>query len=209
MAVEKNEIQVFFEKLASATPTPGGGSSAALCGATAAALVSMVANLTVGRERYKESWSVMEEVAKEGERLRFKLVELANCDIKGYGDYICCIQMCKDTEEEKKLRADAMQEALIYTTEVPLRTMESCVEVVKLSLKAAQHGNPNAISDAAAAAVLAEAVVRAAACSVHANLPGIKEESFVLCAEKRMNEALEEAKKELDKTEAVVAESLN
>ena len=209
MAVEKSEIQVFFEKLASATPTPGGGSSAALCGATAAALVSMVANLTVGREKYKENWEIMEEVAKKSEELRFKFVELANCDIKGYGNYMDCLGMCKETEEEKKLRRDAMQEALVYITEIPMNTIETCVEVAKLSFKAAKFGNPNAISDAACGAILAEAVARAATHSVRANLPGIKDKEFVLCTEKKMNEALDEVKRELIKTETLISEFLS
>ena len=87
MPIEKNEVQSFLDKLASATPTPGGGSSAALCGATAAALVSMVANLTIDKEKHKENWIIMKEVLGRSEFLRLKFLDLANQDIKAYSDF--------------------------------------------------------------------------------------------------------------------------
>lgn len=206
MPFEKKEVQLFLNELASATPTPGGGSSAALCGAIAAALVSMVANLTIGKEKHKENWLIMKEVVARSEFLRFKFMDLANKDINAYDTYMTALRMPKKTEEEKKVRELALEEARVCTTEVPLDTIETCTEVVRLTFKATKYGNPNALSDAASAAVLAEAVARAAACSVRANLPGIKNKFFAAHCKTRMLVALEEVKRELNETETLINE---
>ena len=206
MPIEKNEVQSFLDKLASATPTPGGGSSAALCGATAAALVSMVANLTIDKEKHKENWIIMKEVLGRSEFLRLKFLDLANQDIKAYSDFMTALRMPKGTENQKQERAEAMEKACRCTTEVPLETLETCREVVSLSFKAAKYGNPNAISDAASAAILAEAVARAAACSVRANLPVITNKIFAAQCKTRMLVALEEVKRELNETEIIINE---
>lgn len=190
MAFEDMRMQAFLDEVASNSPAPGGGSVAALCGSLAAALVSMVSNLTVGKEKYKENWAVMEELLSKGEALRTKFVVLMNKDTESFNAFMTALKMPRDTDEQKAKRKKAMQEASMLATEIPLTTLEACAEAAGLALRAAKHGNPKAASDAGSAALLAEAAGKAASYNVRINLPGITDETFVAVCRKRMSDAL-------------------
>ncbi|MDD4160229.1 MAG: cyclodeaminase/cyclohydrolase family protein [Synergistaceae bacterium] len=204
MKFEKMEIRAFLDELASDSPAPGGGSVAALCASLSAALVSMVANLTIGKEKYKENWSVMEEVAEKSESLRFKFVDLMNEDTESFNTFMAALKMPKATEEEKCLRKKAMGEASKLATEIPLLTLEACVEVAELAYSAAKNGNANTISDAGSAALIAEAAGRAAAYNVKINLPGVTDATFAGDFRMRMTEALHQLKINADKTSEIL-----
>jgi glutamate formiminotransferase/formiminotetrahydrofolate cyclodeaminase len=190
MAFFEERINEFLAELASDAPAPGGGSVAALGGALSAALVSMVANLTVGKEKYKDNWAAMETVRDRAERLRSEFAALADDDTESFNAFMAAMKMPRDTDEKKASRKRAMEEASKGATEVPLRTLESCARLAELAAEAAKLGNPNAASDAGSAALLAEAAGGAAAYNVRINLPGISDEAFAAQARDRMSEAL-------------------
>jgi len=192
MSFEKMEIQSFLDELASDSPAPGGGSVAALCGSLAAALVSMVCSLTIGKEKYRENWAVMEGIKVKSEALRAKFVTLMNEDTESFNIFMAAMKMPKTTDEEKAARRKAMGEASKTATEIPLRTLEACAELSAIAVTAAERGNPNTASDAGSAALLAEAAGSAAAYNVRINLPGISDEVFADACRARMSEALDE-----------------
>ncbi|MEA4872297.1 MAG: cyclodeaminase/cyclohydrolase family protein [Synergistaceae bacterium] len=208
MKFERMEIRAFLDELASDSPAPGGGSVAALCASLGSALVSMVANLTIGKEKYKESWQLMEDVVGKSESLRFKFVELMNRDTESFNTFMAAMKMPKAKEEEKCIRKKAMGEASKLATEVPLLTLEACVEMAELAYLAAKNGNTNTISDAGSAALIAEAAGKAAAYNVKINLPGITDETFAADFKARMTEALLQLSISADKTTDILDKEL-
>ena len=192
MNFEKMEIQAFLDELASNSPAPGGGSVAALCGSLGSGLVSMVSSLTIGKEKYRDNWAVMEGIKVKSEGLRAEFIGLMNEDTESFNIFMAAMKMPKATEEEKAARKKAMGEASKTATEIPLRTLEACAELSAIAVTAAKHGNPNTASDAGSAALLAEAAGKAAAYNVRINLPGVSDEAFADACRARMSEALDE-----------------
>lgn len=191
MKFEEMKVREFIDELASNSPAPGGGSVAALGGSLGAGLVSMVCNLTIGKEKYKENWTVMEGVLAKSEAIRAKFIDLMNKDTESFNVFMTAMKMPKATDEEKAVRKAAMAEASKLATEVPLVTLETCAELSEIALVAAEHGNPNAASDGGCAALLAEAAGKAAAYNVRINLPGVSDEAFVAQCKERMLSALD------------------
>ena len=208
MKFERMEIRAFLDELASDSPAPGGGSVAALCASLGSALVSMVANLTIGKEKYKDSWQIMEDVVSKSESLRIKFVDLMNKDTESFNSFMAAMKLPKATEEEKCIRKKAMGEASKLATEVPLLTLEACVEVCELAYLAAKDGNTNTISDAGSAALISEAAGRAAAYNVKINLPGVTDESFAADFKARMEDALKQLKANAEKTTEILDKAL-
>lgn len=204
MKFEETTIKAFIDELASNSPAPGGGSVAALCGSLAAGLEAMVANLTLGKEKYRTGWDKMNKVLEEGEKLRAEFINLMNEDTESFNLFMQALKMPKETEEQKASRKAAMGEASKAATAVPLRTLESCVKAAELSFTAAKYGNSNAVSDAGVAALLAEAAGKAASYNVKINLPGITDEAFAEECRERMEKALAEVVKHADETAKLV-----
>jgi len=209
MKFERMEIRAFLDELASDSPAPGGGSVAALCASLGSALVSMVANLTIGKEKYKDSWQTMEDVVGKSEALRFKFIDLMNKDTESFNTFMAAMKLPKSTEEEKCARRKAMAEASKLATKVPLMTLEACVEMSELAYLAARDGNPNTISDAGSAALISEAAGKAAAYNVKINLPGVTDETFSADFKARMEEALVQLTANVKKTEELLDKSLS
>lgn len=178
MLAEKT-VAEFAQELASDSPAPGGGSVAALTGALAAALAAMVGRLTVGKEKYKDGWAVMEKVRDDADALSRTLLDLMEDDTDAFNAYMAAMKLPKDTDEARAARKDAMQHAAKKSTAVPLRSMECCLEAARLGELAARHGNPNALSDAGSAVLLAKAGGRAAMYNVLINFSGISDSAFV------------------------------
>lgn len=174
-----NPLQDYLDKLASKAPTPGGGSVAALVGALAAALLSMVANFTVGKEKFREVEPEVSEILASVEALRGELSELTEEDSRAYGKISAAYKLPKKTQEEKAVRSQAIQSALKEAAQVPLKASIACHRVLELSRSLVDKGNPNLISDVGVAAVLAEAAFRSAALNVDMNAASIKDEQFV------------------------------
>ena len=174
----KLSCQEFLEKLASNAPTPGGGGGAAMAGALAVALTSMVGNLTVGKEKFAQYEAEVQELLAKAEALRLELLDLVNADAEVFDSFMTCYRLPKNTDEEKQARNQAIQNAAKEAAEIPLKIAESCLEVMKLAERMAIIGNPGAITDAAVSAIMARAALRSAVYNVVINLKLIKDEAY-------------------------------
>lgn len=177
-AYVRRTIESYLDSLASAEPEPGGGSAAALVGALGAALVTMVANLTLGKEKYAEAQDDMTKVKKSAERLQNELEELVTLDAEAYAAVAEAMKLPRATEAQKTERTRVLQTALKGAAEVPLRVAEAAAEVARLTFPAAEKGNLYAVSDAAVAVVMADAAAQSAALNVRMNLAWIDDEDF-------------------------------
>jgi len=174
----EGKIVDYLDKLASSSPEPGGGSASALAAAIGAALVSMVANLTAGKEKYADVQDQIADLLKSSEAVRARLQELVQEDTEVYGVLAKAFKMPRETDEEKAKRNEAIQAACKEATMVPYAIAEQCLEVAKLSEVAADIGNVGAVSDAGVAALIADAAAQSAALNVKINLTTIKDSAF-------------------------------
>ncbi len=185
-------LRSYLDKLASDAPEPGGGSVAALVGALGAALVSMVAHLTLGKPKYAEVQDDMAAMEESAVELRAQLEDLVTLDAQAYGAVAAAMKLPQDDETQKAERKKVLQNALNGAAAVPLKIALAAVEVAKLSLPAAEKGNLYAVSDAGVAVLLADAAAQAAALNVKINLAWIEDEQFKRDAWARVEVALSE-----------------
>ena len=186
-------IDEFLSAVAAPTPTPGGGSVSALAGALSAALSRMVAGLAQGKTGYEAVGAELAEIENRGKRIQSRLEALIDEDARAYDLVIAAMRMPKASDSEKATRVAAMQSAYRKATEVPLETMERCVEALELAEAAIKKGNRGATTDAAVAILLAEAAIRGASLNCAINLASIKDESFRSGAEERVEKLLKRA----------------
>jgi formiminotetrahydrofolate cyclodeaminase len=184
-------VRTFLDELASSAPAPGGGSAAALGAAIGAALVSMVANLTVGKKKYVDVQEDIQRILERSETLRRRCEELLEQDVAAYTKVSEAYRMPRETDEQKEARSAAIQEALKGATSVPMALAEACVQILKLCPETAEKGNLRAVSDVGVGALMAEATLRAAALNVWINLGSIKDQDFVLKEGGRLKALLE------------------
>ncbi len=168
--------EVFLDEIAAATPTPGGGSAAAYAVAQAAALVAMVARLTIGKKKYAEVEKQMETLRDRADALRRDLNADVDHDAASFDALMAAMKLPKDTDEEKSKREHAIQAATLGAARVPLEVSRKALEVIKLAAEAVELGNLNAISDAASASALAKAGLTGAGYNVRINLLGMPDE---------------------------------
>ena len=159
----------FVEDLASAAPAPGGGGASAYVGALAAALASMVGNLTVGKKTYAEVEGVVVRHLDELEGLRSRLIELVDADARAFEPLAAAYRMPKVSPEELAAKQKAIQRALVGATEVPLEIMRTVARVVGHADYLAHHGSRMARSDAGVSAAFARAAVDGASLNVYIN----------------------------------------
>lgn len=176
--IKDKPIDTFLDELASKSATPGGGSVAALLGAQAAALVSMVCNLTIGKPKYAEVEAEMQALLVRSEALREKLVAMVKADVDVFDRVMAAYGLPKASEEDKLKRSAAIQDILKDATLVPLACAQACVEVVQLSRIAAEKGSVAVVSDAGVAVMAAYAGVKSAALNVHVNTASLKDRAF-------------------------------
>lgn len=167
----------FLDQLASGTPTPGGGSASAYAGASAAALVAMVARLTVGKKKYAGVESQMWALIEQADDLRTALTQAIATDAAAFDAILAAVRLPKNSPEEQAARATAMEQATLHAIEVPLYTAELAVRVLDLASKAAAMGNLNAISDAGTSAALARAALTGAGLNVRINCQSLQDQS--------------------------------
>ncbi len=185
MSAKNEEIGKFLDALASEHPTPGGGGAAAIMGAVGAALVSMVANLTIGKKNYEAVEAELKDVNAKAEALRAELTAAIDEDVVAFNAVMGAYGLPRGTEDEKAARQTAIQKALKEATDAPLRAVKACHDVIKLSAVVADKGNLNVISDAGVAVLAANAGLRSAALNVFINAKSIKDRDF---AEIRLGE---------------------
>lgn len=176
--IKDKSIQTFLDELASKAPTPGGGSAAALMGAQAAALISMVCNLTIGKPKYAEVEAEMRVLLKQSEVLRERLTVMIKADVDVFDRLMGCYGMPKETEQEKSLRSEMIQAALKEATRVPLECARACAETIQLARVAAEKGSVNVISDAGVAVMAGCAGLKSAALNVYINTGSLKDRGF-------------------------------
>lgn len=176
--IKDKSIQTFLDELASKQATPGGGSAAAVMGAQAAALVSMVCNLTIGKPKYAEVEAEMRALLMESEVLRETLIGMIKADVEVFDKLMACYSLPKGTEQEKAYRTEQIQSVLKQATIVPLECAKACANTIKLGRIAAEKGNLGVISDAGVAVMAGYAGLKSAALNVYINAASLKDREF-------------------------------
>ena len=207
MLIDK-KLSNFLDELASNSPTPGGGSVAALAGALGAALISMVGNLTVGKKKYEDVEEDIKKIISSSEKLRYELSQLIEEDVKVFNNFMATYKMPKETEDEKKMRTEKIQEALIKAAKVPLRVAYKCLDILNLSKEVAEKGNANVVSDAGVAVLMAEAALESAILNVKINLRMIKDEKVRTELSSSIKEILLKEKGQKEKVLEIVEEKI-
>ncbi len=172
-------IKEFLSRTASDSTVPGGGSVAALSAAFAAALTEMAANLTIGKKKYKAVEDEMKALAKEASKYREKLIEDADRDSEAYTRVMAGYSLPKNTDEEKSIRNEAVQNGLKAAASVPLDVAKDAFKLMDLAEKAARFGNKNTVTDAAVAVVTARSAALSALYNIRTNLNQITDKQFV------------------------------
>lgn len=168
----------FLTALASSAPAPGGGGGAAMAGALAAALASMVANLTIGKEKFAQQELEVKELLDEAEEVRQTLLQLVEDDAAVFNSFMACYKLPKGTEEEKTARTQAIRQAAKQAAEVPLAIAKASYRALQLAQRLVCIGNPGVITDGACSALLARAALRCAEYNVRINLGLTKDEEY-------------------------------
>lgn len=193
-------IERFLAEAASSAPTPGGGSVSAYVGALAASMVSMVANLTIGKEKYQNVENEAKEILKKSQQCMTDLQLGLTRDIEIFNQFMDVFKMPKETEEQKARREEQRQAVLQEATESPMEIARRSLIVLHLTLRIAPIGNKGAISDAGVAAYLAESALRSALMSVDINLPQITDVNYIRKIQKETGEMKTVAKALLEET---------
>ena len=159
----------FIDELASAAPTPGGGGASAYAGALAAALASMVGNLTVGKKTYADVEDEVRASLARLDALRARLVALVDEDARAFEPLAAAYRLPKATPEEQAAKNAALQQALVGASDVPLAIMRAVADVVDEADYLAHHGSKMARSDAGVAAAFARAASDGASLNIFIN----------------------------------------
>ena len=195
----------FALETASESPAPGGGSISAYMGALAAALGTMVANLSSHKAGWDDRWEEFSDYAERGQELVSRLLALVDEDTEAFNRIMAVFAMPKTTAEEKAARSAALQSATLYATEVPLKTMKAAYECFEIVKAMAEIGNPNSVSDAGVGALAARSAVLGAELNVKINAAGLKDRE---AAEHLISQAAEIARKSIA-LEAEILEIVN
>jgi methenyltetrahydrofolate cyclohydrolase len=184
-------LRKYLDELASAQPTPGGGSAAALSGALSAGLASMVARLTLDKADYAAVHEEIAALVERTEKLRARFQQLMQEDIAAYGRLSATFKWPRATSEEKAARTQAIQRQLVEAAQVPLEVVERAVELVQCCQRIAAIGNANVLSDIGTATALASSAANGASWMVRINLRSMKDQEQVQALSKRLSAALE------------------
>lgn len=171
-------LREFANELSMDSPAPGGGSTAALCGALSAALTAMVSNLTVGKKGYEDVQNRVKELAVEAQALKDDLLKAIDLDTIAFNKVMSAGRLPKKTEEQNVEREKAIEAASQEATLVPFQVLETCVAALALAKEIALCGNTNSLSDAGVAALSAQTGAEGAYYNILINLPGIQDQAF-------------------------------
>ena len=170
-------VRDFQSALASSSPTPGGGTAAAVALGQAAALTIMVCDLTIGKEKWSDGWVISEEAMVLSVKIMTRSGELADEDSDAFDEVMSSYRLPKDTDEEKAARRTAIKDATITATEKPYETAQLALELLRILPKLAATGNGNAVSDVGVAGLLASAACKGALFNVDINLGGLPDDA--------------------------------
>ena len=202
-------VKGFADETARESPAPGGGSVSAYMGAMGAALGTMVANLSSHKAGWDERWEEFSAWAEEGMALEQELLALVDEDTEAFNRIMNAFGLPKASEEDKKLRSRAIQEATLFAAQVPLRTMKTAEKVFPLCRAMVEKGNPNSVSDAGVGALAARSAILGAGLNVKINASSLKDreqaESLIAEAEEIIRRAVKQEAEILEMVEKVIA----
>lgn len=198
----------FTDDLASGAPVPGGGGASAYAGALAAALGSMVANLTIGKPKFADREAELKRTLESLDARRSELLALIDADAEAFSKLAACWKMPKATQEERAFRARAEQDALYAACEVPLSIMRVCALVVEADEYLVANSAKLALSDVGASAVFAKAALEAASLNVFINTGLMDEEERALAYEEEARRLIAQTGKAADEVHGVVRDAI-
>jgi len=191
-------LRGFSAELASDSPAPGGGSVAAYLGALGAALGAMVANLSANKRGWEDRTIYFSDWAEKGQSARNRLLQLVDEDTSAFNLVMDAFRLPKDTDEEKRTRSAAIQEATMGAIRVPLETIRIAHETLDLLEPMAREGNPNSVSDAGVGALCARAAAEGGWLNVHINLGGLKDKKAGSALAEEADRLLVDVRKRVD-----------
>jgi glutamate formiminotransferase/formiminotetrahydrofolate cyclodeaminase len=173
------DLVAFADETASESPAPGGGSISAYVGSLGISLATMVANLSSHKKGWDERWEEFSTWADKGQALKDQLLKMVDADTSAFNKIMAAFGLPKTTDEEKKLRTQAIQDATKYAIEIPFKVMELSYESMEVILSMAEQGNPNSVTDAGVGALCARSAVMGAFMNVRINAAGYDDKDFV------------------------------
>lgn len=200
-------LEEFCDRLADGKPTPGGGSAAAVAGAMGSGLVAMFCKITANRKKYSSVREEMVTTAAYADQWRGQLLQLAELDSRAFEKVLAANRMARDTEAEKAARSQAIDEASLEATGVPMQTAAACVAVMERVPPLAGRGNPNALSDLKVGLELLWTGFQGALANVEINLPWLPEKEAAPLKEESLKLAAR-AQKALDTGRQAIAASI-
>ncbi|MDP4175207.1 MAG: cyclodeaminase/cyclohydrolase family protein [Bacteroidota bacterium] len=168
----------YLDELSSNSPTPGGGNVSALCATLASCLGTMVCNLTIGKRKYADVEAEISSIKEKLEGYRQKFIDLAQKDNQAFDKVMDAFKMPKETEQEKALRSQQIEEATYGAAKVPAEVVKSCSEVIPLIQTIVEKGNRNSLSDAGVAALLLSTAAQGAFLNVLINCSSLKDQAL-------------------------------
>lgn len=179
MKLQDLNIKEFMSKTSGSDPVPGGGSISALCGALSSALAEMVTGLTIGRKKYIDVEDEMKSIAPKMAEAQVKFLQFIDDDADAYNVVFNAFKLPKDSDEEKQIRSNAIQEATLKVALVPLEVAKTAVGIMDDIATIAEKGNQNAITDACVAMMCARTATFGALLNVRINLSSLKDSDKV------------------------------
>ena len=190
MKITDNTCRDFVTVLASKAPVPGGGGSAALCGAVGTALGNMVGSLTVGKKKYADVEEEILSLKARCDALQEELLDLAEQDAEVFRPLSEAYRLPSDTEEEKQYKADRLEQCSKDACMVPLSIMRKCCEAIELVEIFAEKGSRLAVSDAGCGAAILRGALQAASLNIFINTKGLADRTFADDMNAQANEML-------------------
>ena len=202
-------VKGFADETLRESPAPGGGSVAAYMGALGAALGTMVANLSAHKPGWDDRWEEFSRWADKGVELEEELLHLVDEDTEAFNRIMAAFGMPKNTEEDKRLRSEAIQSATLFAAQVPLETMKASFKAFEICKAMAETGNPNSVSDAGVGALAARAAVLGASLNVKINASSLKDKAQAEALVNEANSLMAEADKAEREIMAIVENTIN
>jgi formiminotetrahydrofolate cyclodeaminase len=201
-----NSVGTFAALVAAGTPAPGGGSVSAYCGMLAASLGQMVCNLSIGKPKYAKVEPRLTEIESALEQLGARLRLLIAEDAESFEAVLLAYRLAKETDEQKTHRTAQIQAALRHAVEVPMETAQHSFDVLGLLRELADIGNPNALSDVAVGAQLAQTAIRGASYNVGVNLESISDRECAKATREEIDRLIALSQSTADQVEARLRE---
>lgn len=203
------DLRAFADETASESPAPGGGSISAYVGSLGAALGTMVANLSAGKRGWEDKINLFSDFAVQGQHVKDTLLTLVDEDTNAFNKIMNAFGLPKGTDEEKKARTQAIEDATKYACEIPFKVMETAYSILPMLAAMVEQGNPNSITDAGVGVLCVKTAVRGAYFNVLVNAQGLKDRAFAEDIKSRAKQILDKNHAEADaliaKVEAAIA----